>query len=79
MPKKRSCKRRKVRKGANGLPNKKDIEHNRKCERKYMLIDNPWMRKVLSNKKKPNSYLKKIITQRMKTLKIKNKKSRSKK
>ena len=40
MPhKKRTCKRRKVRINSHGYPNQDDMEHNKKCEQKYMLID----------------------------------------
>ena len=59
-PKKRSCKLRKVRK-------KSDEIHNLKCEKKYMFIDNPWMKDVLKQKN-PTGYnkeLKKMIKARI--------------
>ena len=71
MIRNRTCKRRKVRINSDGSLNKDDLEHNRKCEQKYMIIDNPWMKSVF-NKKKPKGYdkfLKKTIKKRMKTLK----------
>ncbi len=40
---KRTCKRKRVRKMADGTLNQKDIEHNQKCQDKYMIEDNPWM------------------------------------
>ena len=77
MPnKQRTCKRRKVRKNSDGSLNQEDMEHNKKCEEKYMMVDNPWMNVVL-NKKNPTSYdkhLKHVVKKRMKTLKIKPKK-----
>lgn len=82
MPiKQRTCKRRKVRINSDGYPNKHDVEHNKKCEQKYMLIDNPWMKSVL-NKKNPkgyNKYLKHVVKKRIKTLQKKPKKSRKNK
>ena len=82
MPdKQRTCKRRKVRINSDGSPNQDDMEHNKKCEQKYMFIDNPWMKSVL-NKKKPkgyNKYLKHLVKKRIKTLKNKPKKSRKNK
>ena len=52
MPhKQRTCKRRKVRINSDGSYNQEDMEHNRKCEQKYMSIDNPWMKSVLNEKK----------------------------
>ena len=36
--KQRTCKRRKVRKNPDGSLNQEDMEHNRKCEEKYMKI-----------------------------------------
>ena len=56
MPnKQRTCKRRRVRKKSDGSLNQEDMEHNRKCEQKYMQIDNPWMKSILNNKK-PKGY-----------------------
>ena len=40
---KKTCKRKRVRKMPDGTYNQKDIEHNQKCQDKYMLEDNPWM------------------------------------
>ena len=81
MPvKNRTCKRRKVRINSDGSFNQEDIEHNRKCEQKYMFIDNPWMKQVL-NEKKPKGYnkvLKTLVKKRIKTLKNKTKKSTQK-
>lgn len=75
MPNKRkTCKRIKVRINSDGSLNKDDVEHNRKCEQKYMLIDNPWMKSVL-NAKNPtgyNKFLKNVIKKRRKTLKKNN-------
>ena len=74
MPdKQRTCKRRKVRINSDGSANQDDMKHNKKCEQKYMLIDNPWMKPVL-NKIKPkgyNKYLKHLVKKRIKTLKNK--------
>lgn len=81
MPdKRRTCKRRKVRINSNGSPNQDDMEHNNKCEQKYMLIDNPWMKSVLNNKKPKgyNKYLKHLVKKRIKTLK-KSRKRKTKK
>tara|TARA_Y100000385_G_scaffold239881_1_gene255469 strand:+ start:294 stop:641 length:348 start_codon:yes stop_codon:yes gene_type:complete len=64
-PRRRRCKRRRVRRNSDGSPNQKDMEHNRKCEQKYMLIDNLWM-KTLLNKKNPKGYL---LTKKEKKLK----------
>ena len=78
--KQRTCKRRRVRRNANGSPNEEDMEHNRKCEQKYMLVDNPWMKSVL-NKKNPKGYdkfLKQLVKKRRRFLK-KTKKNRPKK
>ena len=47
---KRTCKRRRVRKNSDGSLNEEDMEYNRKCEQKYMMIDNPWMKDVLNKK-----------------------------
>ena len=73
MPvKKRTCKRRKVRINSDGSLNKDDLEHNRKCELKYMFIDNPWMKSIMNQKKTRNNYnkyLKKLVKNRRKTLK----------
>ena len=66
---KRTCKRRRVRKETDGSLNQEDMEHNRKCERKYMMADNPWMKKVLSTKKP--SHLFQMIQQRLADLKKK--------
>jgi len=66
---KRTCKRRRVRKDADGSLNQDDLEHNRKCERKYMMIDNPWMEKVLKNKKPADLFH--MIQQRLADLKKK--------
>jgi hypothetical protein len=51
----RTCKRKKVRIDSYGIRNKEDMEHNRKCDEKYMMIDNPWMKSVL-RKKNPKGY-----------------------
>ena len=78
--KQKTCKRRRVRKKSDGSLNQKDIEHNRKCEKKYMLIDNPWMKSVL-NEKNPkgyNKYLKHLVTQRVSNLKKENKEKEAK-
>ena len=75
--KQRTCKRRKVRKNPDGSLNLEDIEHNKKCEKKYMMIDNPWMKDIL-NKKNPtgyNKYLKHLVKNRIAMLKKKSKKS----
>jgi hypothetical protein len=66
---KRTCKRRRVRKEADGSLNQENMEHNRKCERKYMMVDNPWMKKVLSTKKPPHLFH--IVQQRLADLKKK--------
>ena len=76
--KQRTCKRRKVRKNPDGSLNLEDIEHNKKCEEKYMMIDNPWMKDIL-NKKNPtgyNKYLKHLVKNRIAMLKKKSRKSR---
>lgn len=73
-----TCKRRKVRKNSDGSLNQEDMEHNRKCEQKYMMVDNTWMKDVL-NKKKPtgyNKYLKQLVKKRVTTFKKKSRKSR---
>ena len=78
--KKGTCKRRRVRINSDGSYNKNDMDHNKKCEQKHMLGDNPWMKSVL-NEKKPkgyDKYLKHLVKKRMKTLKIKPKKNKSK-
>ena len=72
MVRNRTCKRRKVRLNSDGSLNQDDLEYNRKCEEKYMLIDNPWMKSILK-KKKPkgyDKYLKNIIKNKIKTKKI---------
>ena len=69
-PRRSRCKNRRVRRNSDGSPNQEDVEHNRKCEQKYMLIDNPWMKEVL-NKKNPkgyDKYLKHLVKERMKFL-----------
>ena len=82
MPNKhRTCKRRRVRTNSDGSLNQADMEHNRKCEKKYMFINNPWMESVL-NEKNPkgyNKYLKQLVKQRASILKIKLKKSKKSK
>ena len=81
MPdKQRTCKPRRVRINSDGSRNQEDMEHNNKCELKYMLIDNPWMKPLL-NKKNPkgyDKYLKHLVKERIKTLKI-SQKSKSRK
>lgn len=77
-PKQRTCKRRKVRVNSDGTLNEEDMEHNRKCEEKYMFIDNPWMKPILSEKK-PKGYkkhLKSLIKKRIKDVKNKTKKKK---
>lgn len=71
--KRKTCKRIKVRINSDGSLNKDDVEHNRRCEQKYMLIDNPWMKSVLNGKnpKGYNKFLKNVIKKRRKTLKKK--------
>lgn len=73
--KKRTCKRIKVRINKDGSPNEEDMEHNRKCEQKYMYVDNPWMKPLLKKKKltRYQKYLKKMLTNRIQTLKRKDK------
>ena len=73
--KKRTCKRIKVRINKDGSPNEEDMEHNRKCEQKYMYVDNPWMKPLLKKKKltRYQKYLKKMLGNRSKTLKRKDK------
>ena len=73
--KKRTCKRIKVRINKDGSPNEEDMEHNRKCEQKYMYVDNPWMKPLLKKKKltRYQKYLKKMLGNRSKTLKKKDK------
>ena len=69
--KKKTCKRRRVRISANGSYNKDDIEHNKKCEQKHMLGDNPWLKTVLKKKssKGYDKYLKRLAKKRIKTVK----------
>ena len=73
--KKRTCKRIKVRINKDGSPNEEDMEHNRRCEQKYMYVDNPWMKPLLKKKKltRYQKYLKKMLTNRIQTLKRKDK------
>lgn len=73
--KKRTCKRIKVRINKDGSLNEEDMEHNRKCEQKYMYVDNPWMKPLLKKKKltRYQKYLKKMLTNRIQTLKRKDK------
>ncbi len=61
--KKRTCKRIKVRINKDGSLNEEDMEHNRKCEQKYMYVDNPWMKPLLKKKKltRYQKYLKKML------------------
>ena len=68
----RSYKRRRVRINSDGSVNQEDIEHNRKCEKKYMKIDNPWMNDILNNKNPTgyDRYLKQIVKKRIITLKL---------
>jgi hypothetical protein len=69
---KRSYNRRRVRINLDGSANQEDMEHNRKCEKKYMKIDNPWMDGVLNNKnpKGYDKYLKQIVKKRIETLNL---------
>ncbi len=71
MIRNRTCKRRKVRINSDGSLNQDDLEHNRKCEEKYMLIDNPWMKPIIKNKKPKgyDKYLKNVIMKKIKTVK----------
>ena len=73
--KKRTCKIRKVRINSDGTPNEEDMEHNRKCELKYIFIDNPWMKPLLKEKnpKGYNKDLKEMVKKRIKDLKTKSK------
>ena len=50
------------------------MEHNRKCELKYIFIDNPWMKPLLKEKN-PKGYNKdlKEMVKRIKDLKTKSK------
>jgi thiol-disulfide isomerase/thioredoxin len=59
----RTCKRRRVRKNADGSYNKADIEHNQRCANKYTKRDNPWMKEVLKGKPKTeyDKFLKQLI------------------
>ena len=80
MIRNRTCKRRKVRINSDGSLNQDDLEHNRKCEEKYMLIDNPWMKPIIKNKKPKgyDKYLKNVIMKKIKavkTNKLKHRKS----
>lgn len=69
--KKNTCKRRRVRISANGSYNKDDMEHNKKCEQKHMLGNNPWMKPLLNKKntKGYDKYLKHLVKNRTKTVK----------
>ena len=49
----RTCKRRRVRRGADGSYNQEDLAHNQKCAEQYMRADNPWMTAALKGKKHP--------------------------
>ena len=52
-----------------------DISHNKKCEEKHMLGDNPWMKSVLNKKnaKGYDKYLKHLVKNRTKTFMKKRK------
>ena len=70
-----SCKRRRVRKMKDGTFNQKDIEHNQKCQDKYMLEDNPWMLEKSALKITKKLYPK-LIKKRSKVNKEKERKQR---
>ena len=73
--KKRTCKIRKVKTNSDGTPNEEDMEYNRKCELKYIFIDNPWMKPLLKEKnpKGYNKDLKEMVKKKIKDLKTKTK------
>lgn len=73
---KNTCKRRRVRINSDGSYNQDDISHNKKCEEKHMLGDNPWMKSVLNKKnaKGYDKYLKDLVKNRTKTVKNKKRK-----
>lgn len=72
--KKGTCNRRRVRINSDGSYNQDDISHNKKCEEKHMLGDNPWMKSVLNKKnaKGYDKYLKHLVKNRTKTVKKRN-------
>lgn len=68
----KTCKRKRVRKMADGSYNQKDIEHNAKCAEKNMIKDNPWMMDKSFTKK----FYPKITKRRSKNNKTKQRKQK---
>ena len=68
MVKTKQQKRKRVRINSDGTPNEEDMEHNRKCELKYIFTDNPWMKPLLKEKnpKGYNKDLQEMVKQRLK-------------